>query len=106
MAKIGKYIAIAGAVGVVGYLLYKYAKPAAKAVSSYFSPAAVSADQQVTASSYRVIAARRPGLDYVPAQGSAGGTLTFTPTTGGTFTRNVVSENGVISAEIAPATGS
>jgi hypothetical protein len=53
-----------------------------------------------------VIAARRPGLDYVPAQGSAGGTLTFTPTTGGTFTRNVVSENGVISAEIAPATGS
>ncbi len=102
-SKTRKYLIIAGAVGVAGYLLYKFAKPAVKAVSSYFAPAAVTADQQVTASSYRVISARRSGMTYMPAQGTLGGTLTFSPISGGEFTRNVINEGGQISAEIAPS---
>jgi hypothetical protein len=54
----------------------------------------------VTAGTYRIIGARRAGMAYVPASGAAGSALSFASPTSGTFTRNVLQENGMLLAEI------
>ena len=102
MAKVTKYLIIAGAVGVGIYLLTKFGKSAGRAVG-LFAPATVGAGEQVSASTYRVIAARRSGLDYVPVNGAIGGQLSFSSNVKGQFTRNVIQEGGQVLAEIAPA---
>jgi hypothetical protein len=57
----------------------------------------------VTAGSYRVISARRPGLNYIPATGTVGGNLSFSSPSAGQFTRNVVVEGSSVLAEVAPS---
>lgn len=63
----------------------------------------IPAGQPIAFESYRVIAARRPNMNYVKiVEGQIGGKLTSEPPAqGGTFTRNVISEGGVLYAEFA-----
>ena len=102
MSKTTKYALIAGGIGLAVYLGKRLFTPAAAPATGAFAPAAVVAGQLVSADTYRVLAAQRSGLNYVPAQGSVGGEITFTPSAGGTFTRNVVVVGGQIMAEVAP----
>jgi hypothetical protein len=64
-------------------------------------PAKVGANETVSATSYRIIANKRPGLQYVQATGTPGGVLSFTSPAAGRFTRNIVQESGALWAEIA-----
>ncbi len=69
-------------------------------ISSKHKPIAVKAGEDDQVANYRIIAARRPNMTYVPVTaGTPPGILTF-PATTGLFTRNFVSENGVLMAEI------
>lgn len=70
------------------------------AASGQLPPTHVGPGEQVTAGSYRIISAQRPGMQYVPASGAAGAALTFASPSGGVFTRNVVNQGGQLLAEI------
>lgn len=88
-----------GAIGLL-YLMSKRAS-ADSTVELVLKEAKIGANEPVTAASYRVIAARRGGMNYTEASGSVGGELSFSSPTAGTFTRNVIEENGVLLVEIA-----
>lgn len=102
MANIKKLALIAGGVGLGIYLISKFGKRAVQA-TGLFAPAAIKAGEQVSASTYRVISARRSGLTYVPVNGSVGGALSFSSSVQGQFTRNVINEGGQVFAEVAPS---
>lgn len=72
-------------------------------LSPKLKPAAVKSGETVTAKSLRLIQSRRPGMNYVPTQGQpgSGGEVALQVPSNGTFTRNLVLENGVYFAEIA-----
>lgn len=92
-------ILIAGAAALAIYL-FTQRKAIGGAVAKLL-PTGIGAGETVTAGSYRVIAARRPGLNYVPATGSVGGPLSFSSPSAGKFTRNVVVEGSSVLAEVA-----
>lgn len=101
-AKTKKYLVIAGAAGMGLYLVSKFKGGFGGGKgSSKLAVAPVGAGEQVTASTYRVIKSRRPGLQYVQATGTVGGDISFQSPAKGTFTRNVVQEGNQLWAEIA-----
>lgn len=102
MAKNTKTILILGGLGLLGFYLFSK-RAAISGAAAKLVAAAVGAGEQVSAGTYRVIANRRPGLDYVPASGAVGGTISFTSPSAGMFTRNIVQEQGGLFAEIAPS---
>jgi len=89
------------AIGAAAYFIFGRRGAPAAGVAAKLKPAGVGANEAVTASSYRIIASKRPGMQYVQAQGQVGGTLSFRSASAGTFTRNVVQEGGGLWAEIA-----
>lgn len=98
-----KFVTIA-IVGAAAYLLLR-GKGAAAAgaggdVQLGMQPAPINPGEAVSAQSYRIIADRRAGMDYTPAQQDGDG-IKFSFPTGGVFTRNFVQENGTLMAEIA-----
>ena len=98
-SKTTKTLVVAGAVGLAIYL-FTQRKAIGGAVAKLL-PTSIGAGEQVTAGSYRVLAARRPGLSYIPASGTVGGPLSFSSPSAGTFTRNVVVEGSSVMAEVA-----
>ena len=102
MANVKKLALIAGGVGLAVYLASKFGRSAGAAVG-LFAPASVKAGETFSANTYRVIAAQRSGLTYVPVNGSVGGQLSFASSVTGQFTRNVVVSGNQVLAEIAPA---
>ena len=91
-----------GALGVGAYLFLR-GGGGGDLVAPGMSPAAVAAGETISVEGhYRVLGSRRPGMTYdAVVQGSPPGTVTFLVSKGGTFTRNFVSENGKLFAEIA-----
>lgn len=72
------------------------------AVTLGMQPAKIGSGEAVSAQSYRIIQARRSGMQYTAAQDNGSG-ISFSFPSGGVFTRNFVSESGVLMAEIAPS---
>ncbi len=69
-------------------------------ISSKHKPVAVKTGEDDQVANYRLIAARRANMTYVPVTaGTPPGILTF-PATTGLFTRNFLNENGILMAEI------
>jgi len=79
--------------------------PSGARVELAMKPVKGQANQVASISTYRIIANRRQGLDYVPVtEESDDRTLVFTlPASGGTVTRNVVVEGNSKYVEVAPA---
>jgi hypothetical protein len=102
-SKKGKRTLLIGGAAAVGlFLLYRAKAPAGAkvALSEQLKPADVTAGQLTTVDSYRVIAAKRDGMAYEPAQGTQGSTMSFTSSVSGKFTRNFFIAGGVPFAEI------
>ena len=101
---VGKGVLILVGIAAVAVLvLRKKGAPSSGAnvvTSDKLKPAKIGRGEEVSAKSYRVIAARRPGMEYVVAQGSPGAQITFASPKGGRFTRNVVREGSKLWAEI------
>jgi hypothetical protein len=72
----------------------------AKQADISIQPVAVFGGERVSADSYRRISKKRPGMDYIYADGYLGGRITFDVKKNGVFTRNVVLEDGVLKAEL------
>lgn len=108
-AKTRMYLLVGGGALAVYSLVKGKGAPVAAAAAATRSGAvpgklplaAVNANEPVTAGTYRVITARRPGLTYVQAAGSIGAAISFSSPKQGMFTRNVLQENGVLFAEVA-----
>jgi hypothetical protein len=94
-----KYVVLGGAALAAFILLRK--KGGGADVELSLKTASIGKGEPVSAQSYRVIAERRSGMEYTPAEGSVGGELKFSAPNGGVFTRNVVQENGQLLVEIA-----
>jgi len=96
-----KMLAIAAAVAGAVWIFSRKEPAGGVQVGIELEPIAVEGGQTATAESYRVIEALRPGMTAVPATGSVGGAITFTPSRAGMFTRNVaLDENGQILVEL------
>jgi hypothetical protein len=96
-----------GAAGVVGAIMMLRSKSGAAdssiQVVTSFKPAAIGANELVSANKYRLIESRRSGMNYVPvSKGGLGGTIEFTSASAGKFTWNVIQEGGSILAEVSP----
>lgn len=108
-AKTRMYLLVGGGALVLYTLIGKKSAPVAAAaapaspgaVPGKLPLAAVNANEPVTAGTYRIITARRPGLSYVPVTGSIGSVLSFASPKQGMFTRNVLQENSALYAEVA-----
>jgi len=98
--------------GVGGILAYSYFKGksasagqadagAGVTLSDRLKPVKIGAGEPVTASSYRIIKNRRPGMDYTQAGGQPGQSISFSYPRAATFTRNAVVEGAQVLAEIA-----
>jgi hypothetical protein len=67
-------------------------------------PAPVGANEMVSGTTYRLIAERRPGMEYTSLRaGTLGERIAFSSPVNGIFTRNLVLEGGVLWAEIKPS---
>jgi len=104
--KTKKWLLIGGAAAVVlsgGFAARKQIADVLVALSEWLRPASVTKGESVTAQSYRVIDARRPGMEYAKVDGQAGSPIVFKVPVTGDFTRNLVQETGGLFAEIKPA---
>lgn len=81
-------------------LLYLFSRGQEGGVGLDLKPVKVGADEMVSPQSYRIIQDRRAGMQYVAANGSVGGEITFASPVAGMFTRNFVQEGGQLQAEI------
>lgn len=105
LTKKNKRLLTIAAVAAGAYFLF-LRKPGAAAsaganVNIQMEPAAVKANEKVSAETYRIIQARRGGMSYAQvSEGSPPSVLAFTSPKNGTFTRNFVQEGGALWAEI------
>lgn len=98
----GSTLALVLGAAVVGYFVFAK-KQAPAGAKGKLKTAPIRGGESVTAGTYRVISARRPGMTYVSADGQLGSELRFASPMAGKFTRNVVQEGGALWAEVAPA---
>jgi len=92
---------VAAGVAVWYFFLRSASTSNESGVQTVLEPAKVKGGELVSASTYRLIQDRRSAMDYVPADGSLGSTLNFTPSRSGKFTRNLVQDGQSLLAEIA-----
>jgi hypothetical protein len=102
--KLSTIILLAAAAAAGWFLWRKYAaaQPSAgPTVQVALQPGAITLGQNVSADSYRLIAAKRAGMTYAQVSGTLGSTITFIAPKTGQFTRNLVQVGGAIFAEVA-----
>ena len=101
-AKQKRNLAIAGAVGL-GLFLWSRRGAAGSGVDvvTEMDPVEVQGGETVSVETYRVIGARRPGMQYFPIEsGGVGSAIQFSPGASGMFTRNFVQEGNQLWAEV------
>jgi len=89
-----------GAAAVWYFFLRQPSEGEGSQIQTVLEPADVRGGELVSAETYRLLQSQRPGMSYVPAEGSLGGVMQFTPSKTGHFTRNLVQAGGQLMAEI------